>query len=351
MRRHAALLQHANHVLDRTATSNARRKAVSGATPETTGGTPVLPSLMNVFVTGATGFVGREIVRQLHDGGHHIHFLSRNVGSANARAVEWGFEGQVHFGNILEANSLGDACKGVDAIIHLVGIISEVGEQTFENLHTRGTQNIVAAAKLAGVKRFVHMSALGTRPDAVSRYHKSKWAAEEIVRGSGLDWTIFRPSIIYGPGDGFVNLFARMSHVSPALPLIGGGRTKFQPIPVGSVAQCFVKALTETRSIGRTFDLCGDEVLTLRQIVEAILTVTHRRRFKLPIPFAVARLQAAALEFVYGKLLRKPPPLNRDQLLMLREDNVGDGKAASSLFALPQAAFVTAISPYLGRPN
>ena len=302
---------------------------------------------MNVLVTGATGFVGREIVRQLHDAGHSIHLLTRNVRSAAARTIEWGFDSQVHSGNVLDADSLHNACGQVDAVIHLVGIISEVGDQTFENVHTRGTQNIVTAAQRVGVKRFVHMSALGTRPNAVSRYHKSKWAAEEIVRASGLDWTLFRPSIIYGPGDGFVNLFARMSRYSPALPLIGGGHTKFQPIPVESVAQCFVKALTEPRSVGQTYDLCGEETLTLKQIIELILAATHRRRLKFPLPFAVARIQAAALEFLYGNLLRKPAPLNRDQLLMLKEDNVGDGQPARELFELRRVEFAREIARYL----
>ena len=114
----------------------------------------------------------------------------------------------------------------MDAVIHLVGIISEVGRSTFEDIHISGTRNIVMTAQKAGIKRFVHMSALGARPNSVSRYHQSKWTAEEIVRGSGLDYTLFRPSIIYGPGDHFVNLFARMARFSPVLPVMGQGCSK-----------------------------------------------------------------------------------------------------------------------------
>ncbi|HMP83766.1 MAG TPA: complex I NDUFA9 subunit family protein [Verrucomicrobiota bacterium] len=304
---------------------------------------------MKVLVTGATGFVGSEVLRQLHDAGHAPRVVSRNTQSPRVRNLVPAFATELRTGDVLLPDSLKAACDGVDGVIHLVGIISETGQQTFEKVHMEGTRNIVTAAQRAGAKHFIHMSALGTRPDAVSRYHKSKWAAEEIVRGSGLDWTIFRPSIIYGPGDGFVNLFARMSRFSPALPLIGGGRSKFAPIPVADVARCFVKSLTEPRSIRQTFDLCGYEVLTLRQIVETILAVTNRKRLKLPLPFGIAQIQAMLLEFFCGTILRRPPPLNRDQLLMLQEDNVGNGQPAAELFGLGETSFEKGIAAYLRR--
>jgi len=237
--------------------------------------------------------------------------------------------------------------NGVEAVVHLVGIISEVGQNTFENVHTRGTENIVAATRAAGMKRFIHMSALGTRPNAASRYHQSKWAAEEIVRRSGLAWTIFRPSIIYGPCDGFVNLFARMSRFSPVLPVMGSGQSKLQPVPVEDVATCFVRALSEPHSIGQIYDLCGTEVFTLEQILDLILEVTARRRIKLHLPLWLARCQAAFLEFVFPRLLGQAPPLNRDQLIMLQEDNVGDPKPARELFGLKPVSFREGIVRYL----
>ena len=302
---------------------------------------------MKVLVTGATGFVGREVSRQLHGAAHEIHFLARRPGSASAYYLEWELKAQVHCGDILETKSLSAAMAGCDAVVHLVGIISEVGLQTYERVHAEGTRNMVAAARSAGVKRFIHMSALGTKPGAHSRYHQSKWAAEEAVRTSGLDWTIFRPSIVYGKGDGFVNLFARMSRFSPALPLIGGGRTKFQPVAVENVARCFVAALTEPRAVRETFDLTGNETLTLTEIVQTILKVTGRKRLKLPIPFGIAKVQAAFAEWLFGKLLGIAPPLNRDQVLMLRDDNVGDGRIANDLFALTHPRFEDAIARYL----
>jgi NADH dehydrogenase len=270
------------------------------------------------------------VVRQLREAGHSVILLKREETAAGEKACT-------------------QAMRGCDAVIHLVGIISEAGSQTFENVHTRLTETMVRAAKQAGVRRFVHMSALGTRANAVARYHQTKWAAEEIVRASGLDWTIFRPSIIYGPDDGFVNLFARVARFSPVVPLVGGGHSKFQLISVNNVARCFVAALMEPQAIGRTFDLCGDEVLTLRQIVDAVLAATERRRWKLPLPFGVANFQAAAAEILFAKLLGRPPPLNRDQLLMLREDNVGDGRDANALFGLKHETFAAGIGRYLKR--
>lgn len=285
---------------------------------------------MKVLVTGGTGFVGSEVVRQLGEAGHSVSLLKRTDTAAGVEACA-------------------NAMRGGDALIHLVGIISEVGEQTFENVHTQLTEEIVNAAKQAGVRRFVHMSALGTRANAVARYHQTKWEAEEIVRTSGLDWTVFRPSIIYGPGDGFVNLFARLSRFSPVVPLVGGGHSMFQPISVENVAHCFVAALTQPEAIGKTFDLCGNERLTLREIVDAVLAATGRRRWMCPLPFAIARIQALAAEFLFGQFLDKPPPLNRDQLLMLREDNVGDGSAANAMFGLKHERFAEGIGHYLKR--
>jgi NADH dehydrogenase len=302
---------------------------------------------MKVLVTGATGFVGREILRGLPRAGHETHILTRDGYEDRTQAAEKELSAQIHFGNILNTDSLQRACRGMDAVIHLVGIISEVGEATFENIHTLGTQNVLTAAREAGVRRFVHMSALGTLPDAAARYHQTKWAAEECVRGSGLEWTIFRPSIIYGPGDQFVNRFARMARYSPVLPVIGDGQAKLQPIPVADVATCFVRALNEPRSIGQTYDLCGRDVLTFEGVLDAIMDVTGRKRLKVRVPMGVARFQAAMLEFIFCRLRGKASPLNRDQLLMLREDNTGNAQPANEMFSLRPISFREGIASYL----
>jgi NADH dehydrogenase len=304
---------------------------------------------MNVFVTGATGFVGGEILRQLDGAGHSVRILARRPQSSAVQNAVADFGVQVHQGNVLDAASLANGLKGIDAVIHLVGIISEVGRATFENIHTLGTKNIVMAAQKSGVRRYEQMSALGARPNAISRYHQSKWAAEEIVRKSGLDFTIFRPSIIYGPKDQFVNLFAKMARFSPAIPVMGNGRSRLQPIPVADVAACFVKALNQPASIGQTYDLCGSDTLTFDKLLDVIMEVTGRKRWKIHLPMGLARCQAALLEFIFPKLLGKPPPLNRDQLIMLAEDNTGNPEAASKLFGIKPHSFKDGIASYLRR--
>jgi len=306
---------------------------------------------MKVFVTGASGFVGEEVLQRLHQAGHSVRILARHPRSDRVGAVASRHGAEVHSGDVLDGPSIVGGLRDIDAVIHLVGIISEVGRNTFENVHALGTQNMVAAARQAGVRRFVQMSALGTRPQAASRYHQSKWAAEETVRGSGLDYTIFRPSIIYGPKDHFVNLFAKLSRFSPVLPVLGSGQSKLQPITVGDVATCFARALQEPRAIGQTYDLCGRDVLTFVNILDEILQVTRRRRWKLRLPMALARTQAAVLEFIFPRLLGKAPPLNRDQLIMLNEDNVGDPKPANDLFGLNPIPFRDGITRYLAGPK
>jgi uncharacterized protein YbjT (DUF2867 family) len=303
---------------------------------------------MKVLVTGATGFVGWEIVRQLRAAGHMIRILPRSPRSPRVQEAvsRWGVE--AYPGDVLETASLEGAFKGMDAVIHLVGIISEVGNNTFEKVHTGGTRNTVAAAQQAGVRRFVHMSALGTRSNAVSRYHQTKWAAEELVRHSGLQFTIFRPSLIYGPQDQSINLFARMLRLSPVVPLLGSRRARFQPVSVEVVAAAFAGSLGEPKSVGQTYDLCGPEALTLWEIVDRIQAVLGKRRLKLQVPLSLARCQAACMEFVFPRLFGKAPPLNRDQLLMLQEDNMGNPQPANELFGLKPVPLREGIAAYLG---
>jgi NADH dehydrogenase len=303
---------------------------------------------MHLLITGATGFVGREVLRQARSAGHRLTIVARNPDSASARAARDEFNAELRAGEVLDAATLAGAADGCDAVIHLVGIISEVGRQTFENVHVRATQNVLAAAKAAGVRRYLHMSALGTRPDAVARYHQTKWAAEQAVRCSGLDWTILRPSLIFGPEDHFVNLFARLSRWSPVLPVMGPGRARMQPIAVEDVAACFVRAMTQRESVEATLDVCGPERFTLPEILREILAALGRRRLLVRVPLPVARAQAARLEATFPRLLRQAPPLNRDQLLMLQEDNIGDPEPANRLFSITPLGFREGIRRYLG---
>ncbi len=303
---------------------------------------------MKVLVTGGTGFVGREIIRQLHHTGHSIILLARKARSPAVQDLLSRCAAELRLGDVLVPDSLRGSLVEVDAVIHLVGIISEVGASTFESIHARGTQNVVAAAQHAAVGRFIHMSALGTRANAISRYHQSKWLAEEAVRQSGLEWTIFRPSLIYGRQDQFVNLFAKIIRRSPAVPLLANPRARFQPVEVEAVAKAVMRSLTSSKSIRQTYDLCGPETFTFSEMLDQILAALGRRRWKVRVPLRVARFLAAFLEFVWPRLFHKAPPLNRDQLIMLQEDNVGNAGAANDLFDLAQIPFRQGIAKYLG---
>ena len=299
---------------------------------------------MKVLVTGGSGFVGAEICHRLVAAGYLPRLVVRNrrkhrlLPDSNVEYVQ---------GNVLDISSLTHACAGVDAVIHLVGIISEMGENTFERIHVAGTENVMQAATAAGVKRFIHMSALGTRTDARSRYHQSKWKGETIVRESPLPFTVFRPSLIYGRHDHFVNLFAKISKFSPIVPLMGRPSAEFQPVGVEQVSAAFVKALEEPRAVGQTFDLAGPERFTMREMIGCILEVTRRRRLLLQVPRALAQMQARVLEWFFPLVLRKAPPLNGDQLLMLEEDNTGAPAEADEIFSLRHPAFRQGISRYL----
>lgn len=304
---------------------------------------------MKVLLTGGTGFVGRAVLRHLLAAGHTIRVLARDEKIARARLPESDAPVEVHQGDVTVPATLTGAADGCDAVIHLVGIISEFGEVTFERLHTEATRHMVAAAQTAGVNRFIQMSALGTRANAASRYHQTKWAAEELVRQSGLNFTILRPSVIYGPEDHFVNLFARLSKSLPMLPVIGTGTARVQPVSVEVVAACFAGALTCPESGHQTIDVCGPDRLTMVELLDRIMEVTGRPRAKLHLPAPLARLQATFLEATLGAFLHKPPPLTRDQVLMLQEDNVGDPGPAERLFGLKQRGFVEDIRDYVDR--
>jgi NADH dehydrogenase len=296
---------------------------------------------MKVLITGGTGFVGRSISRGLSEAGIPHRLLSR-------RGVGLGGLSEGFAGSILDRASVDRALVGCDRVIHLVGIISEAPGQTYEGVHADGTRRVLEAARAAGVRRRVHMSALGTRSDAAARYHRSKWEAEQSVRSSGLDWTVFRPSVIYGKGDGFVNLFAAIGRWSPLVPVVGSGRSRLQPVDVESVTRCFVRATVESLGIGETMDVCGPDPLTLREILDEIDRAMGRRRLRLMVPRPVAWGQARFLEWLFPSVFRQAPPLNRDQILMLDEDNVGDPLPARRLFGLREESFADGLARMFG---
>jgi NADH dehydrogenase len=254
-----------------------------------------------ILVTGGSGFVGQETVAELLRLGQRVRLLVRNPDKAGKLP----FARQVEFvrGDVLQPETLPAALAGVKVVIHLVGFILETPRISYEQGHFQATRNVLAAAQAAGVTRWIQMSAAGTRPHARSRYHQTKWRAEELVRQSGLDWTIFRPSLIYGydERDRLLNLLKRVLTFPvdliqlDSLPLIDGGRPLVQPVSVREVARCFAAAPVKAAAIGRAFDLVGPVAMSWREMVLKILAVLGRHGLYEEIPLLL--LLRAALWF------------------------------------------------------
>jgi len=281
---------------------------------------------MRVFVTGGTGFVGREVVRQLTAAGHQVRALVR---SGSEEKLPVAVETQI--GDVADLDSFGKALAGCDAAIHLVGSIREFPDKgvTFQKLHVEATRNVLQAARDHDVRRYLHMSANGVRPDADAVYHQTKWQAEELVRGSSLDWTIFRPSLIFGPNGEFVDMLAELIRKLPVVPVIGKGRYRMQPVAREQVAATFVKALEMPETVGQTYHLAGAESHTYEEILdltgEAIGEAPVR---KLHQPLFMMKPVIKMLEGVAAF------PITSDQLTMMLEGNVCDPAAWADAFDL-----------------
>jgi uncharacterized protein YbjT (DUF2867 family) len=270
-----------------------------------------------VAVIGASGFIGRYVVKRLAARGSVVAAVVRNVDSAKF-LQPMGDVGQIaRLGaNLLDEPRLAAAIAGADAVINLVGILHESGSQRFDAIHHRGPAMLGALAARAGVKRLVHISALGADPAAPSAYGRSKAAGEQALRAGFPGATILRPSIVFGPEDSFFNRFAGLAQLLPALPLIGGGTTRFQPVYVGDVADAVMAALDDPASAGQTYELGGPRIYTFKALLELILAETQRKRLLVPVPWAVARCQGALLQLLPN------PPLTVDQVRSLERDNV-----------------------------
>lgn len=270
-----------------------------------------------VTVFGGSGFIGRHLIGRLTRQGWIVRVAVRSPSRASF-LKPLGEVGQVTpiRAPIQDRIAVESAVAGADAVINLVGILYERGPQSFAAVHAHGAQAVASAAAAAGVERLVQVSALGADHRGESDYGRSKGAGEAAVRTAFPEAVILRPSVVFGPEDGFFNLFAGLARLSPVLPLIGGGTTRFQPVYVGDVADALVTSVTDPACAGRTFELGGPHVYTFKEIMELVLRQIHRRRLLVPWPFVLAELQAAFLE------LLPVPPLTRDQVRQLRHDNV-----------------------------
>lgn len=276
-----------------------------------------------VFITGGTGFVGMNIHRALGERPTRLFVRDkarfRHLESSTTELVE---------GDVTKPETLRGAMDGCEAVIHLVAIIAEEGGETFDGVIRQGTVNVVDEAIRTGVHRLVHMSALGAINDPRYPYLKAKWDAEQAVKNSGLGWTIFRPSVIFGPGDGFINVLAGVVRRAPVIPIAGSGRSRFQPVSVADVASAFVRATEDPETDNETYELGGPEILSFEELLDAIADRLGKRRPKLHLPLGLMNL-VVTLSRPLPAALR--PPVTREQLRMLALDNCTDRSATASL--------------------
>ena len=303
-----------------------------------------------VFVTGGSGFVGRAVIDELLARGHSIHALVNRKDLPEAGERVKSFRG-----GLFDPAAIRAGMVGCDAVIHLVGIIMEQPGKgiTFERIHFEGTKNIVNAAKEVGIQRYVQMSALGTRADAVSQYHRTKWLAEEYLRASGLDWTIIRPSMIHGPSGDFMQMEAKWVRKQAApflfMPYFGrglfgsGGAGMLQPVDVKDVARAFVDALDKPGTIRQTYELGGSQQLTWPQMHQtAARLIAGKKRWIMPLPAWYAK----AITFITPAFLL---PFNRDQVIMSQEENTCDLSKFITDFGWEPAGFDASLAGYAGK--
>jgi len=278
--------------------------------------------IREVTVFGAAGFVGRNVVRQLAENGIRVRAACRDPEAA-AFLKTMGAVGQISLpqANLRFPASIEAAVDGVDAVINLTGILYQRGAQSFEAVHVRGAAAIAEAAKKAGAKRLIQMSALGADANSSAKYARSKAAGEAAVEAAFPGATILRPSVIFGAEDNFFNLFASLARFTPALPLIGGGQTKFQPVYVGDVAAAIDHILADPNTVGQVFELGGPRQMSFEEVLRYITEQTGRKRFFFPWPFALTKIDAFFLQ------LMPKPLLTMDQVELLKSDNVIDGNA------------------------
>ncbi|MBC7905805.1 MAG: complex I NDUFA9 subunit family protein [Rhodospirillaceae bacterium] len=315
-------------------------------------------------VFGGSGFIGRQVVRRLAAQGWTVRAAVRNPNAAGF-LKPMGDPGQVNpvRADINDPASIRAVIAGADAVINLVGILFERGKATFDAVHRQGAANVAQAVKDAGITRFVHMSALGADKASPSAYARTKALGEDAVLAAVPGATIFRPSVVFGPDDDFFNRFARLARISPVLPvftsngfkpvhtetgysvdLFGSGGPTFQPVYVGDVAEAIVKAVEDSALAGKVFELGGPRRYTLKEILELVQRTTGHKRLLVPLPFAVAKVQAFFLQYL------PKPALTPDQVKLLKVDNVvRGGKPGLSDLGITPATAEAIVPTYLHR--
>jgi uncharacterized protein YbjT (DUF2867 family) len=292
---------------------------------------------LKIAVTGATGYVGHHVVRELLERGHNITAISRSGAKSSTASGKTlpTFEGVNYMGgDVATGRNLDQAFAGADVVVHLVGIIAEHRDQTFANVHVGGTKNVLAAAKKAGVKRYLHMSALGAKANAASGYSSSKFTAEELVRASGLEYTIFRPSLIFGEGDDFFGrVLKNLVSSAPVVPQIGDGSFPFRPVWVGDVAKCFAQSLDIPATVRQVYDVVGSKEFTFRELLQLEMKALGMNKPLVPAPIFLMDI-AVPLMQILGSLA----PITTHQYAMLKAGNTADPIPVNAMFKLENRA-------------
>jgi NADH dehydrogenase len=296
-----------------------------------------------ILITGASGYVGSHIARRLVQAGQPVRALVNNIqraqneGRLTGLALDWAE------GDVTRPETLQPAFQGVTAVIHTVAIAIEKGERNYEKINYQGTLNVLDAARAAGARRFINLSQLGADSRLPYRFLASKGKAQEAVAGSDLEWTAFRPSVIWGPEDEFANTFARLVPITPLIfPIVGGKTTRFQPVWVEDVVTSIVKSLDDPQTTGREYELGGPEVLTLEEIERRTLQALGAKRIMVRFPLPLLSLIVTLME----KLLPNPP-VTRSLLELLAVSNVPSDNAIRKFVAEPRPFTPENIAPYM----
>ena len=292
-----------------------------------------------IFITGASGFVGGHLVDYLLAKGHRVRCLARSESAQKSLSAKGA---EVISGDVTQPGTLHNILKPGDFVVHLAGIIGEKGGVTFESVHSQGTANIVAEAKSAGVRHFFYQSALGADKNSWSGYLKTKAEAEDIVKHSGLRYTIFRPSIIIGPWDGFTGKLVEVLKLSPVLPIPGEGSAKFQPVYIKDWLACIGKVIEDPDSYVSIYEIGGPEQLSYREMVVKLSRAMGQNRPVFNIPMGIMRLGAS----IFEKILSSPP-VTPDQLRLLEQDNICDPKSIEKNFGLKPVKYEDALKTFI----